>query len=481
MSEQRKLVTNSISMLVNRLTQGIATFVLTATIARTLGAHALGQYLLAFSYYYMFMSIVSQGLKNFFTQQLSRELKEMPVYLVNGTLLQLFFSIMGYLALVAVVSVLPYSSDTSTICYIMGLTIIPFSLSNITEAIFQAQEKMHLIALSTVPIYISRLSVMIWAINLKYGVARLAAIVVISETLILIVEWFLAIVSSDIKWQIKYDFLWKTIKNSRTFFAIEAMGIVANKMQILILSLLGSESLVGIYGAIEQLIQPCYIVCDSILLAAFPKMSKVVKLGKEKQRHFGEQLIQVLLCIILPLITGMLFLDSKLFDFVYKDPIFKEALIPFDIVVLALLIFPFSKSFGYILVANGYEKFHLIEVFVTTILGGFSGIFLISQYKLLGAAYMAIVISLSSAGVLTYAVYNRLFSFNLWKMIRRPIIISVLISPVFIFLKAININFLIILVLATFVYVVLIALLSGQSLDSFNSVCAKFFKKSNIS
>lgn len=37
MSERRKLAVNSLSMLVNRLTQGIATFVLTAAIARTLG------------------------------------------------------------------------------------------------------------------------------------------------------------------------------------------------------------------------------------------------------------------------------------------------------------------------------------------------------------------------------------------------------------------------------------------------------------
>lgn len=477
MSEQRKLVTNSISMLVNRLTQGIATFVLTVTIARTLGAHALGQYLLAFSYYYMFMSIVSQGLKSFFIRQISRELQEIPVYLVNGTLLQLLFSIIGYLALVAVVFVLPYSSDTSTICYIMGLTIIPFSLSNIIEAIFQAQEKMHLIALSTVPIYLSRLSVMIWAMNLKYGVARLAAIVVISETLILIIEWCLALKTIDIKWQIKQDFIWKAIKNSRTFLALEAIGIIASRMQILILSLLGSELLVGLYGAIEQLMQPYYILCDSILLATFPKMSKIIELGKEKQRQFGEGIIQILLCIVLPLMIGMLVLGNDLLIFVYKEPTFKEALLPFNLVVLTLLTFTFSRSCGYILIANNYEKIHLLEVIITTVLGGISGVFFISNYKLIGAAYMAIVISLSSTGMLLYAVYNRLFSFNLWNIMRYPIIISVLMLPVFTFLKLSGLNFLEVLVIAVFVYVVLVKILSIRASNSFGLTNTIFLKK----
>jgi O-antigen/teichoic acid export membrane protein len=45
-----KLLKNSLSLLVNRLTQGIATFVLTTVIARNLGSHELGQYILAISY-----------------------------------------------------------------------------------------------------------------------------------------------------------------------------------------------------------------------------------------------------------------------------------------------------------------------------------------------------------------------------------------------------------------------------------------------
>jgi len=443
-------------MLVNRLTQGIVTFVLTATIARKLGAYALGQYLLAFSYYYMFMSIASQGLKEFFTRELSREPQKMPVYLVNGTLLQLFFSIIGYLALVIVVFVLPYNSDTSTICYIMGLTIIPFALSNVTEAIFQAQEKMHLIALSTVPIYILRLIVMIGAMNLKYGVGHLAGIMVISEALILTIEWCLAINIVKPQWQIQQDFIKKTIKNSRTFFAIEATGIIASRMQILMLSLLGSELLVGMYGAIQQLLQPYSIICNSILLAAFPKITKAVDSGREKQQNFVEDLIQLLLCIVLPLMTGLLFLGNDLFIYLYKDAAFKQALLPLNIVILTLLTFTLNRICGYVLLANGYERFNLIQVVITTIVGGISGVFLISQYKLLGAAYTSVVMSLIGAGILIYAVYSRLFFFKIWKTLCPSMVISILMLPVFIILKRNNFDFVVQLIIATCFYLFLI-------------------------
>ncbi len=147
-------------MIVNRLVQSITTFVLTAAIARNLGAEAIGQYLLAYSYYFIFVGIASQGLKIFFARELAREPQKTSVYLMSGTWLQLIFSLVSYGGLVIVVFLLPYSSKTSTLCYIMGLTIIPFALSNVTEAIFQAKEKMHLIAIATVPVYVLRLIIM---------------------------------------------------------------------------------------------------------------------------------------------------------------------------------------------------------------------------------------------------------------------------------------------------------------------------------
>ena len=90
---RRKLVGNSLAMLSNRLTQSIATFVLTAAIARLLGPETLGQYLLAFSYYFIFVGIVSEGVKTLFTRELSRHPAETPAFLVSGSLLQLLCSV----------------------------------------------------------------------------------------------------------------------------------------------------------------------------------------------------------------------------------------------------------------------------------------------------------------------------------------------------------------------------------------------------
>jgi O-antigen/teichoic acid export membrane protein len=475
MSKKQSLAINSISMLSGKLVQGIASFVLTATIARTLGASALGEYVLGIGYFYIFVSLASQGFKTLFTREIARDPELTVPYLINGTLLQLFFSIIGYITLVALIYSLPYNSHTTFICCLIGSAIIPFSLSNITEAVFQAQEKMHLIAISTVPVYLLRLFAMIWAMQLHHGIEYIAAIFTISESLILIIEWFLLARIVKLKWQIDLDFILTILKTARTFFALEGIGVIAAKLDILLLSILGNEFLVGIYGALSQILQPFGLISSSLSLAAFPGMSKAVHLGKDKQRESLENIIELLLCMGLPLFTGILFFGKELLLLLYKDSSFGDAYIVLNIISLSLIGSSFSRAFSYLLIVNGFEKFQLIEVAITTIVGGLTGTFLIAQYKLMGTAFMSIAITISNLSVLTYFVYTRLFALDLWRVIRRPLAISLLMAIIFLILEQTSLNFSMILAIATFSYMSLITLFLIHGFGGYHAVYTKLF------
>ncbi|MDZ8092733.1 MAG: oligosaccharide flippase family protein [Nostoc sp. DedQUE05] len=475
MVEKYKFISNSFSMILNRLVQSITAFVLTASIARTLGAEALGQYLLAYSYYFIFVGIASQGLKTLFTRELAREPQKTSVYLMSGTCLQLIFSFFSYGALVIVVFLLPYSTKTSTVCYIMGLTIIPFALSNITEAIFQAKEKMHLIAIATVPVYILRLIIMIWAMQLKYGIEYLGAILVFSETLILVIEWIFIARLVKIKWQIDRNFVLNTIKNARTFFAIEAIAVVIGRIQILILSLLGNEFLVGLFGGITQLLQPFLIIANSMSLAIFPRLSKAVEQGREKQRQIAENLIEILLIIALPLFLGILLFGKDLLVFLYNAS-FAEANIALTISAASLIFLPFTRSLTYLLVANGFEIVNLREVVITSTLGSLGGVVLVSRYQLLGAALMVLLMTISGFSQYIYFTYTRLFSLNLWRIVRRPLIITIVMLPILIFLQKLSLNFILTLIIATCVYTLFVTYLGIRAFGGFRFLWLKLLR-----
>ncbi|MEH1921463.1 oligosaccharide flippase family protein [Nostoc sp.] len=476
MVEKYKLISNSLSMIVNRLAQSITGFVLTAAIARTLGTEALGQYLLAYSYYFIFVGIASQGLKTLFTRELAREPEKTPIYLMSGTWLQLIFSSFSYGALVIVVYLLPYSSKTSTLCYIIGLTVIPFALSNITEAIFQAKEKMHLIAIATVPVYILRLIVMIWAMRLKYGIEYLGAILVFSETLIWLIEWIFITLLVEIRWEIDRNFVFKTIKSARTFFAIEAMAVISGRIQILILSLLGNEVLVGLFGGITQLLQPFLIIANSITLAIFPRFSKAVGQGRDKQKQISESIIEVLLMIALPLFVGLLFFGKDLLIFIYNKS-FAEADIALQLTAATLLFLPFIRSLSYLLVANGLEIVNLREVVITTTLGSLVGVALVSHYHLLGAALMSLLMTILGFSQYAYFTYVRLFSLNLWRIVRRPLVITISMLPIFVLLQRIQLDFMLTLIIATCAYSLFMSYLGIRAFGGFRFLWGKFLRE----
>jgi len=450
-----QLIGNSLSVILGRLTQSIASFVITAAIARLLGAQQMGQYLIGFTYYFIFMTVVAQGFKNLFIRDMARNLHEVPRYLVSGTVLQFIFSLMGYGLMVLVVSVSPYSSDTLTVCYLIGAAIIPFSLSNVTEAIFQAQERMHWVTMSTVPVYILRVGVMIWAMMHGYGVNAIAIIFVLSESLILVIEWGLILTSIKPEWQIDWTFIWHTAKAARTFLAIEAIAVINSRRQILILSFFGGEILVGLFGAIVQFMMPFDIVLNSLTLVVFPRLSKAVAFEPEKKRRLTERLAEVSLCLALPYVIGLFFLGKELLFFVYRSTSFSEAGTALGLLSLSLLTVSLSKPLSQALIASGFEWINLREVLVDTILGSLITIFLVLKFQLIGAAIAPMIIGLVALAQFGYSVYVRLFALHWWQILCRPILFASFMFPLFFILQKMNQSLLSTVVISTLTYVLL--------------------------
>jgi O-antigen/teichoic acid export membrane protein len=478
MIKKRQLISNSLSMAANSFTQSVSTFVLCAAIARLLGSKELGQYLLAFSYYFIFVTIASNGLKTLLVRKLALTPEDIPVHLVNGTLLQFFLSIIGVIGLVAIVFLLPYSADTKMVCYLMGLTIVPFSLSNITEAIFQAQERMHLIAFSTVPVYLIRLLVAIWVMNLGYQIDAVIGIFVLSEFLILIVEWCLLLPTIKLKFEFDRDFMWRTLKAASTFFAIDGASILSTRLEILVLSLVGSEVLVGLFGGILQLMQPFFIIANSVSLSIFPSLSKAVEIGRERQCQFSENIIEMLMLLALPFLVGLFFIGENLLTLIYgNDSGFNGTHTALIIMALSLIVYPFVRPLSYVLVANGLERINLYEVISTTILKGILGIILVSQFQLNGAAMTSSAISVISFSWYIYGIYRYLFSLGWWRISVRPLLLSSVMLAIFVILKITNVGFIETLGIATFTYSLLIGLLGIYTFGGPRKVWMRLIKR----
>jgi O-antigen/teichoic acid export membrane protein len=465
MSGKLKLVSNSLSVLINRLGQSITAFILTAAIARMLGAKELGQYLLAFSYYFIFMMLASQGLKILLTRDLAKRAEDTQFYFTNGIALQFLLSLASYLMLVATVTIFPYHADTTRLCYIYGLAVIPFSLSNVTEAIFQAQERMHLIAVSTVPIYILRLLVIIQVMQKWQSINLVAAVLVLSEFLILFIELGLIRRQFQFDWKIDFKLLLKMLQDAKTFFAIEGISIVGERLEILALSLVSTEAFVGVFGGINQLMQPITIMSESINLAIFPSLSKVSEEGKEKQRSLTEGIGDVMCCLVVPFVLGIFYFGDDLMGFVFgNDPIFLQSDTPLNIVAISLIPFGVVRPLFYVLMASGLERINLKMTSIISIVNAISVALLVSQFQVLGAAINVLFIRTLDLVLAAYYTREILFSMRFWRVAGRSLVFGGLMLVVFEYLRRNRPeSFLLVLGVSTAAYLLIAGLLAVLS------------------
>lgn len=477
-STRFKLVGNSLALLANQITQNATSFILSISIARILGPYELGQYTLAFTYYFIFMTMSSQGLKTLLTREIARHPDRIQTHLISGTLLQAAFSLLAYAALFALVLILPYKRATMVLCWIVGAALIPYGISNVTEAIFQAQERMHLITISTVPIYILRLIVMFVALKLNYGINTVGAVLVISEAIILLIEWgFVFRMNSPIEWKIDWLFIRETGRTVRTFLAIESVSVFKLRMQIFFLSLLAGETVVGLYGAAVQLLQPFQLISQSLVVAALPSMTRVREEETERLQRLVETIISVLLVVAIPLLVGFLFIGSDFLVFVYRDH--KFALAGGALIIAGLMMIPLSitRALSYVMMAKGFERVNLRTVVINTGLGAIVSILLISPFQIIGAAVSALVVEISGAAQFYYAVRSRLFSIRAWNILRQPLLVSVIMAAIFLGLQAVQASILVTVIAGGVAYSLMVGTIIIRMLNLQDKLLDKIFRR----
>ncbi|NJL33570.1 MAG: oligosaccharide flippase family protein [Chloroflexaceae bacterium] len=187
----RKIFGNIVSLLTSDVMNRATTFLIYALVARYLGDFAFGQISLALLLFYTFYVFASLGVRVYITREIARDPSLTDRYLVNGSLLILAASVLSVLALVIFVWVMSYELSTARLVLIVGLAIVPYALTTVCEAVFQAHERMHFIAYANLPHNVLKVAATIFLLTQGYGAEPLAVMLVVSYTLTFVLEWFL--------------------------------------------------------------------------------------------------------------------------------------------------------------------------------------------------------------------------------------------------------------------------------------------------
>jgi O-antigen/teichoic acid export membrane protein len=425
LSNLPRLATNIVSLLSSDAMNRASTFIIYALIARYLGAHAFGQLSLALTLFYAFQVLAAAGLKVLVTREVAKARAETGRYLVNGCLVATGSSVLAVAVLLLFVYLMGYAPDTAAVIVLLALGLLPFALTAVFEAIFQAWERMYYIMLVGVPVNVARISLAYLALQRGYGVQVVVGMLMASYAVVAVVECVLArhLLGGHFG-RPDPAFARTLVKATTTFLGIDVLIAISASLNVVLLSKLADETQVGIYSAALQVLVPVGLFIQNAVLGIFPRMCRQMTVGFQGMKRSAEQAIALLLALVLPVAVGLYVLADQVLQLLYANRDLVGAWALLRIAVWGQIALALTTVLGYVLFAAGRERWTLRLVGAQLVGDFVLGFVLISQLGVVGAVVVALLDRLVGLAGHYLLVARRVGRVGLVGVAWRPILAS---------------------------------------------------------
>ncbi len=416
----RHLIGNTLSLVTNDMVNRAITFVIYALIARYLGVFEFGQMSLTLTIFYLLQNLAPVGIKILLVREISKDKNSTSKYLIGGSIVAFLTSLIALALLYIFLSIMHYATETVWIILIISSGLIPYSISSVCEAILQAQERIKYITYANVPISLARGIIGYFLLDYGYNLYWIGLLFISSFVITMIIEWIFVTRHLDLqKLKIEPNFIAKISKASLTFLGLQTLIAVSGSILPVAISASSDEAAVGIFNAANQLMAPIVMVMQSIVVSLFPRMCLKFETQSTDFKLMSARIIEILSTFTIPMVAGLIYYAKPVLLLLYGKDEFSVSAPLLQIMVWVLIFRIITSVLGRVLMAAHLERnlfnIMLFEVILTIVLS----IILIPNYKLYGAAYVALVIGMVDlilhilAVKLVYGLIN--FQKILWK------------------------------------------------------------------
>ena len=389
-STAHNVARNSLVQFAGKMIGSVLAIFTLAIILRYLGQEGFGEYTTIITYVSIFSIMADLGLYLVITREISKPGADEEKLLSNAFTIKLVASII----------ILIIAFSTSFFLYsgiiVSGIMIASFSflfvlLNQVLIGLFQKHFDMSKIAIGEVAGRIVWLAGAFLVARFDLGLLWLLSTVVLSN----FANFIIVFIASRKYVKIKLTFdkiLWKKIIRMTAPLAMSVIfNLIYFKIATIFLSVIKSNSAVGIYGApfkvLESLIAFAAIFAGLLL----PLLSRFYKEDKSKFLEIFRKGADVLIIFVIPLCIGTIFFAQEIMALAGGDEFVGSARV-LQILIFAVSAIFFSHIFGNTAIACHQQKkimwIYMCVAFLSVILN----LILIPKYSYYGAS-IAVTIS----------------------------------------------------------------------------------------
>ncbi len=377
-------------------------------IARILGPDYYGVYVTVGVFMGMFQLVTFSGLHKVIIRKGSRDLENMGEVLDGTVGLKGLFTLIAILVMLIASFFTTYETATKLYIGIFSLKLFSKSFTSFFDTIYQATEKMQYIPLFAILYRIVYVSSAIFLLSLGYGLFSLVMVSVLTSGLEVGLKFLHSktLIAFDIRSKVTIDkkIIWPAV----IFSAIGVVNMISTRVDLLMISFLGTSEEVGIYGIAYQLVREGTMLRNLLSTAFFPIFIKA----------FQEKSLNRLLLVKYSLLGIGAMVVAGIFAFFYAEPIvvllfgedFRESGYILSVLVFYLVAWWSTLPFTTAAQATNNEKVILVGWTVMALLNVPLNLILYLSFGLIGIAYSTLIIF--SIG----SVIINLYSYHLLKI-----------------------------------------------------------------
>ena len=372
MSKTRRALKNTAIQAVSQLITWTLSWILLVILPRKLGDANFGKLFFALSYGMIFSQLINLGVNTFLVREVavlhpapdlsgtenSRRRNALRALISNVFTLKVGLGIVVYLLQSALIFVLPYDEVTRAAVLIIGLGTCVGAIAQTLSGVFQGLENM---LGPNIAVIVEKTFVtggcwllLVLGFDLRAVCWAHTAATVLSFALQL--GWLRRLERFTLAWDrvlIRRVFL-----GGLPFLVWVIFGEIYVRIDVLMLSLMTTDAVVGWYGAATRLYGTLLFIPNILMTSVFPAMMRLGA-GGQDDVAFGrasERLMNLLLFAAVPVAAGTIAIAAPFVKLLYGVGPFQQAAPNLQILGGSILLVCIDVVLGTALIARGKEK-----------------------------------------------------------------------------------------------------------------------------
>jgi len=458
--------------------QKVISFAYFVILARYLFPEDLGKYYLAISLTTIFAVFIDLGLANVLTREVAKTQEKASKLIGSVLIIKTPLALISFLSLFLFVNIMNYSSLVRTLVYISSISMI---LDSFTLAFYASIRGFHKLKFESIGVILFQLIVLVFgllALGLNLGLNYLVGALALASIFNFIYSGSLIRLKLKMNFNFHLDkILIKSIIAIAVPFAL--FGIFQRLYMYLdtvFLSYLAGDKYVGLYQVAFKIIFALQFLPMAFMASLYPAFASYFQKNKEQLAMSFERAVNYLIIISLPVSIGIITMADKII-LVFK-PEYIEAVLPLQIIMLALPFIFINFPIGSLLNACDKQQINTKNIFFTLIASIILNLILIPRYQVVGASITVVAtnIFMFILGILEAPKIVKYRPNKILSIFFRSLLSVAFMAVSVLFLKQF-LNIFLTIILAGVLYFLLLFLLKGVKREDIYSILKSFAKE----